>query len=288
MRSPTTMRRRGVDRGGRSRAPDALKQHGAARRIEADQALPREEHRRALAAERRADRRRVAGLMVGRRPQDRAGRRVEGDDPRILAVVAAADVGDDAAVLDERRARRAEEALAPRRNGARCRRSRRACRRRDRARAVALRRRTCRRDSARRPARRAALRRSRNRRGRWSDTRTATAGCRFVRRAPRPPLRCRRDETGSGDRRPRPARQTLVRPACARRASVRQPATTPPAAARCRRRCAGDQETGASRVRIRTCRTRKGRARTFHTRRDAAFFRATISRRREFSCKLRP
>jgi len=52
--------------------------------------------------------------MIGRRPLDRTGRRIERDDPGILTVVAAADVGDDAAVLDERRARRAEEAL---RNG---------------------------------------------------------------------------------------------------------------------------------------------------------------------------
>ena len=50
--------------------------------------------------------------MVRRRPQNGAGVRLEGDDARVLPSVHAADVRDDAAVLDQRRSRGTEESLA--------------------------------------------------------------------------------------------------------------------------------------------------------------------------------
>ena len=75
----------------------------------------------------------------------RAGLRIESDDARGLAAVGAADVRDDAAVFDQRRAGGAEEALADVEPAHACRRSRRACRWRDRSRAAVPPRRTCRR-----------------------------------------------------------------------------------------------------------------------------------------------
>ena len=90
------------------RAPALLEADGAAGRVEADQALAREEDGETLAADVRRHAGGVARLVRRGGPQHVAGIRVERRD----AGVAAADVGDDPAVLHHRRAGRAEETLA--------------------------------------------------------------------------------------------------------------------------------------------------------------------------------
>ena len=107
IRSPTMMRRRGIDRCGHARAPGPLKLHLTGRRIEPDKPVARQKHRRASPADRRRHARRIARLIVGGRPEHFAGLRVERHDAGIVA----ADVRDDSSVFDERRAGRAEEAL---------------------------------------------------------------------------------------------------------------------------------------------------------------------------------
>ena len=79
------------------------------------------------------------------------------------------------------------------------------------------------------------------------DTRSATAARRCGPRTPRRLPRARRDGTGSADRRPRPDRQIPGRSVSPRLSSVRPRAISPPAAARCRRRCAAVRDTAASR-----------------------------------------
>ena len=62
-------------------------------------------------AECRADRRGIAGLVIGRRPEDRARISAERDNPGPLAAILPADVGNDPAVFDQRRAGGTEESL---------------------------------------------------------------------------------------------------------------------------------------------------------------------------------
>ena len=62
---------------------------------------------RSVVGDRRAHRRRIARPRVGRGPQDFSGFRFERDDARL----GPANIGNDAAILDEGRARGAEESF---------------------------------------------------------------------------------------------------------------------------------------------------------------------------------
>ena len=151
------------------------KSHLTGRGIEPDEPVARQEHRVAASGDRGANPRRVARAIVGDRPEHFPGLRVERHDAGVLA----ADVGDDSVRPRRAANRRRQRSLSARRTGAWCPRSRSSCRSRDRRRGAAPRRRTYTRRHWRPPAPRAGPRRSRNRRGRTSDTRTATASCRW-------------------------------------------------------------------------------------------------------------
>ena len=100
-------RRGGVDRRGDARAPGTPELNLAGGGIESDERRARQKDRETLAANRGARRRRIAALVIAGGPQDLSALGIEGDD----AGAAAADVRDDAAVLDERRPGAPEEAL---------------------------------------------------------------------------------------------------------------------------------------------------------------------------------
>ena len=99
--------RRRIHRVGVASPPRPAERDGSGGGIQPEQRGPREEHRKAAAADGRTDGRRVAGLVVGCRPQHLARGGVERHDAGALP----ADVGDQPAVLDQRRSRGAEEAL---------------------------------------------------------------------------------------------------------------------------------------------------------------------------------
>src|SRR4030095_14742045 len=89
------------------RPPAALKVDLTVRRIESDQTVAGEKDRRPSAANRCRHPRRVAGVVLGRGPEDFAGFGLERHDAGLVA----ADVGDDTPAFDEGRAGRTKESL---------------------------------------------------------------------------------------------------------------------------------------------------------------------------------